>query len=312
MQHFTSVSDVDDLPALLASAREVAQASHAWPDLGHKKTLCCLFFNPSLRTRLSTQKAAYNLGMHVMVMNIGQDGWQLEFEEGSIMMGNKAEHVREAAAVVGSYCDVLGIRAFADLEDKEKDYAEDILQAFKKYAGVPIISLESATRHPCQSLADVITIEEYKRKKRPKVVLSWVPHPRALPQAVANSFAEWAIAADYELVVTHPAGYELDEQFVPPHVVELNPEKAFAGADFIYAKNWSSFRNYGEVLSQDASWQITPARMAWTDNAYFMHCLPVRRNVVVADAVIDSPASLVLRQAANRVVAAQTVLKALI
>jgi N-succinyl-L-ornithine transcarbamylase len=312
MQHFTSVSDVDDLPALLAAASDVAHAPHAWPDLGHKKTMCCLFFNPSLRTRLSTQKAAYNLGMHVMIMNIGIDGWQLEFEDGSIMGGNKAEHVREAAAVVGSYCDVLGIRAFATFEDKEKDCAEEILQAFKKYAGVPIISLESATRHPCQSLADIITIESYKRKKRPKVVLSWVPHPKALPQAVANSFAEWAIAAEYDLVVTHPHGYELDEQFVPASMVEYDPEKAFADADFVYAKNWSSFHQYGQILTQDPAWQISEARMALTNNAYFMHCLPVRRNVVVADAVIDSPASLVIQQAANRVVAAQTVLKEMV
>ncbi len=312
MQHFTSVSDVDDLPALLASASEIAHAPHAWPDLGHQKTLCCLFFNPSLRTRLSTQKAAYNLGIHVMVMNVGIDGWQLEFEDGSVMNGNKAEHVREAAAVIGSYCDVLGVRAFAEFQDREKDYAEEIMHAFKRYAGVPIISLESATRHPCQSLADIITIEAYKRKKRPKVVLSWAPHPKVLPQAVANSFAEWAIAADYDLVVTHPQGYELAGQFVPDSLIEYDPEKAFANADFVYAKNWSSFHEYGKILSQDPAWQITPERMALTDNAYFMHCLPVRRNVIVADAVIDSPASLVLAQAANRVVAAQAILKELI
>jgi N-succinyl-L-ornithine transcarbamylase len=312
MQHFTSVSDVNDLPALLASASEIAHAPHAWPDLGHQKTLCCLFFNPSLRTRLSMQKAAYNIGMHVMIMNVGIDGWHLEFEDGSTMNGDKAEHIREAAAVIGSYCDVLGIRAFAGLQDKEKDCAEEILHAFKRYAGVPIISLESALRHPCQSLADIITIESHKRKKRPKVVLTWAPHPKALPQAVANSFAEWALAADYDLVVTHPPGYELDEQFVPSSHVEYDPEKAFANADFVYAKNWSAFHDYGKILTQDPAWQISAERMALTDNAYFMHCLPVRRNVVVADAVIDSPASLVLTQAANRVVAAQVILKELI
>jgi N-succinyl-L-ornithine transcarbamylase len=309
LNHFTSIHDVPDLSRLLQQAREVKSRPLEWAERGKGKTLGCIFFNPSLRTRLSTQRAAYNLGMNVIVMNIGSDGWKLEFADGAVMDQDKAEHIKDAAAVMGQYCDVIGIRAFAGLEDREADYREEVLSAFQRYAGVPIISLESATRHPCQSLADLITIEQFKQKERPRVVLSWAPHPRALPQAVANSFAEWALAADYELVITHPEGYELEESFTRGARIEYDPDKAFAGADFVYAKNWSAFQHYGQILSKDPRWTVSQARMAQTADAHFMHCLPVRRNVVVEDAVIDSPRSLVLEQTANRVVAAQTVLR---
>jgi len=312
MHHFTSISDVENLSTLLETAQQIVADPFAFKHIGKDKTLCCLFFNPSLRTRLSTQRAAQNLGMGVMMMNIGIDGWNLEFEDGTVMNGDNAEHIREAAPVIGSYCDVLAIRAFAGLEDREKDYAEHIIEVFKRHAGVPILSLESATLHPCQSLADIITIEAYKQRKRPRVVLSWAPHPRALPQAVANSFAEWALAADYDLVVTHPQGYELAEQFVPHHLVEYDQAKAFEGADFIYAKNWAAYHEYGQILANNPAWKITADLMALTNQAHFMHCLPVRRNVVVADAVIDSPQSLVIPQAANRVISAQTVLQSIL
>ncbi len=268
-----------------------------------------LFFNSSLRTRLSTQKAAMNLGMNTMVLNVSEDGWQLESELGVVMDSDKPEHLLEAIPVIGQYCDVIGVRAFARFQSREDDYSEKILNQFVEYAGVPVVSMEAATRHPLQSFADLITIEEFKKKDRPKVVLTWAPHPKALPQAVANSFVEWMRETDYELVVTHPKGYELAPEFMGDVKVEYDQKKAFDGADFIYAKNWASYTNYGQVLSKDFGWTVNEEKMALTNSAKFMHCLPVRRNVVVTDGVIDSPNSIVVQQAANREVTAQAVLK---
>ena len=273
-----------------------------------------VFFNSSLRTRLSSQKAALNLGMNPIVLNIGQDSWKLETELGVVMDGDKSEHLREAIPVMASYCDIIGVRSFAGLTDREFDYAETILQQFVQYSGKPVISLESATVHPGQAFADLITIDEYKTKKRPKVVLTWAPHPRALPQAVPNSFAEWMNAADVDLVITHPHGYELDPRFAGNAPVEYDQMKALEGADFVYAKNWScpgtvNPADYGKILSKDMSWTVDATHMAVTDNAYFMHCLPVRRNMIVSDEVIDSPRSLVIPEAANRVFSIQVVMK---
>ncbi|MDP5170428.1 MAG: N-acetylornithine carbamoyltransferase [Bacteroidia bacterium] len=312
MHHFTAASDVTDLPALLAKAARCKADPLQWSTLGRGKTLGLIFFNPSLRTRLSTQKAAHNLGLQCIVMNIGTEGWQLEFEDGAVMNAGTAEHVKDAAAVMGRYCDIIGVRSFPGLKDREEDYQERVLEAFKKYAGVPILSLESATRHPLQSLADLLTIEEYKQVERPKIVLSWAPHPRALPQAVANSFAEWIRASEYDLVITHPEGYDLAAPFFAGHTVTYDQNEALKDADFVYVKNWSSYRQYGQILSQDPSWMITEEKMALTNQGKFMHCLPVRRNVIVADGVIDSADSIVLDQAENRTYAAQAVLATLL
>lgn len=312
MQHFTSRKDLTDLSQLLKIARAVQENPFATPELGKNKTLGLIFFNSSLRTRLSTQKAAANVGLSCIVMNIGTDGWKLEFEDGTIMNQDKAEHAKDAIAVMGSYCDILGVRAFPGLKNRELDYQEQILNSFIQYAGVPIVSLESSTLHPLQSFADLLTIEEYKKTDKPKVVLTWAPHPRALPQAVGNSFLEWMKETDYELVITHPEGYELADTFAAGVKVEYDQAKAFEGADFIYAKNWSSYSRYGEILSQDANWMVSAKKMALTNEAHFMHCLPVRRNVVVADDVIDSANSLVIQQAANRVVSVQSVLSMLL
>ncbi|SEJ29560.1 N-succinyl-L-ornithine transcarbamylase [Dyadobacter sp. SG02] len=309
MKHFLSIKDVTDLPQLISSGIAAKKDPFADQALGKNKTIGLLFFNSSLRTRISTQKAAQNLGLNVITMNVGQDGWGLEMEEGVIMNGDKAEHVKEAAAVIGSYCDIIGIRSFAGLQDRDKDYSEIVFQQFKKYAQVPIVNLESATRHPLQSLADCITIEEFKLKKRPKVVLTWLPHFKALPQAVANSFCEWMNPMDVELVITHPEGYDLSPDFVGKGQVIYDQDKALEGADFVYGKNWSSFNEYGKVLNTDPSWMITEAKMALTDNGKFMHCLPVRRNMKVADEVLDGPRSLVIEQAANREWSAQAALK---
>ncbi|ACT95620.1 N-acetylornithine carbamoyltransferase [Dyadobacter fermentans] len=309
MKHFLSIKDVTDLPQLITSGIAAKKDPFADQALGKNKTIGLLFFNSSLRTRISTQKAAQNLGLNVITMNVGQDGWGLEMEEGVIMNGDKAEHVKEAAAVIGSYCDIIGIRSFAGLKDRDKDYAEIVFQQFKKYAQVPIVNLESATRHPLQSLADCITIEEFKLKKRPKVVLTWLPHFKALPQAVANSFCEWMNPMDVELVITHPEGYDLSPDFVGKGQVIYDQDKALEGADFVYGKNWSSYNSYGQVLNTDPSWMITEAKMALTDNGKFMHCLPVRRNMKVADEVLDGPRSLVIEQAANREWSAQAALK---
>jgi N-succinyl-L-ornithine transcarbamylase len=270
-----------------------------------------VFFNSSLRTRLSTQKAALNLGMNVIVLDINQGAWKLETERGVIMDGDKPEHILEAIPVMASYCDVIGVRSFARFEDKKYDYDEVILNQFIQYSGRPVFSMEAATRHPLQSFADLITIEEHKTVARPKVVLTWAPHPKALPQAVPNSFAEWMNAADYDFVITHPEGYELDPQFVGNAKVEYDQMKAFEGADFVYAKNWAAYTgdNYGKVLSTDRSWTVSDRQMAVTNNAHFMHCLPVRRNMIVTDDVIESPRSLVIPEAANREISATVVLK---
>ena len=309
MKHFTSVKDIPDLKKAVEFALDVKQNKFAYQHLGKNKTMVLIFFNSSLRTRLSTQKAAMNLGMNTMVMNVSEDGWQLESELGVVMDGSKPEHLLEAIPVIGQYCDVIGVRAFARFENRETDYSEKILNQFVQYAGVPVVSMEGATRHPLQSYADLLTIEEHKKQEKPKVVLTWAPHPKALPQAVANSFVEWMSKTDYELVVTHPEGYELAPEFMGEVKVEYNQEKAFEDADFIYAKNWSSFTNYGKVLSKDFSWTVNEEKMALTNNAKFMHCLPVRRNVVVTDGVIDNQNSIVVQQAANREVTAQAVLK---
>ena len=270
-----------------------------------------IFFNSSLRTRLSTQKAAMNLGMNVMVLDVNQGAWKLETERGVVMDGDKAEHLLEAIPVMGSYCDIIGVRSFAGLQDRKADYEERVIEQFIKYSGKPVFSMEAATRHPLQSFADMITIEEHKRTQRPKVVLTWAPHPKALPQAVANSFAEWVLKSDCELVITHPKGYELDEKFTRGATIEYDQRKAFEGADFIYAKNWSAYsgNNYGKVLSVDKDWTVDAEKMALTNNAYFMHCLPVRRNMIVTDEVIEAPTSLVIPEAANREISAQVVLK---
>ena len=309
MRSFFHVDDIGDLGKALEEARQVKETPFAWQDLGRNKTIILIFFNSSLRTRLSSQKAAMNLGMNSIVLNVNGDSWKLETEMGVVMDGDKPEHLREAIPVIGSYCDLIGVRSFAGLKDKTFDYNETILRQFIEYSGKPVISLESATVHPCQAFADLITINEYKSVARPKVVLTWAPHPRALPQAVPNSFAEWMNAADVDFVITQPEGYELDPRFVGDARVEYDQMKAFEGADFIYAKNWSSVSRYGQILSQDRSWTVGARQMAVTNNAYFMHCLPVRRNMIVTDEVIDSPRSLVIPEAANRVVSAQVVMK---
>lgn len=311
MRHFTNVHDIGDLKEALVKARYVKENPFADQELGRNKTLLMIFFNSSLRTRLSTQKAALNLGMNVIVLDINNGAWKLEIERGVVMDGDKPEHILEAIPVIGSYCDIIGVRSFARFESKESDYNEVILNQFIKYSGKPVFSMEAATRHPLQSFADLITIEEYKKTERPKVVLTWAPHPKALPQAVPNSFAEWMNATDYDFVITHPEGYELSPEFTGNAKIIYDQKEAFKGADFIYAKNWSAFQdpNYGQVLSKDMSWMVDEEKMALTNNGYFMHCLPVRRNMIVSDAVIESPNSIVIPEAANRVVSAQTVLK---
>ncbi len=309
MRHFTNVNDIPDLQKAMELAFVLKKEPLKYIDLGKNKTIILIFFDSSLRTRLSSQKAALNLGMNVIVLDINKDGWKLETEMGVIMDGDKAEHIREAVPVIGRYCDIIGVRSFARFQSKEDDYTEKILNQFIEFSGVPIISLESATRHPLQSFGDLITIEQYKTQKRPKVVLTWAPHPRALPQAVPNSFAEWMLKADVDFVITHPEEYELANEFTQGAKIEYDQKKAFEGADFIYAKNWSSFKHYGQILSKDKSWTVDAAKMKLTNHAKFMHCLPVRRNMIVTDEVIDSPDSIVIEEAANRVVSAQTVIK---
>ena len=311
MRHFTSVKQLGDLSKALEEAKYVKENPFADQELGKNKTLLMIFFNSSLRTRLSTQKAAMNLGMNVIVLDVNQGAWKLETERGVIMDSDKPEHLLEAIPVMGSYCDVIGVRAFANLQDRDLDYSETIINQFIQYSGKPVFSMEAATRHPLQTFADLITIEEHKSKARPKVVLTWAPHPKALPQAVPNSFAEWMNATDYEFVITHPKGYELDPAFVGNARVEYDQMKAFEGADFIYAKNWSAYTgdNYGKVLSTDREWTVSERQMAVTNNAHFMHCLPVRRNMIVTDDVIESPRSLVIPEAANREISATVVLK---
>ena len=314
MKSFLNVSDIGDLHRALDEALEVKANPFKWQHLGRNKTIILVFFNNSLRTRLSSQKAALNLGMNPIVLNVNGDSWNLETQMGVVMDGGKSEHLREAIPVIGSYCDIIGVRSFAGLTDREADYNENILRQFIDYSGVPVISLESATVHPCQAFADLITIEEHKTKARPKVVMTWAPHPKALPQAVPNSFAQWMNAADVDFVITQPEGYELDPAFAGNARIEYDQMRALEGADFVYAKNWSCPgvscpEKYGRILSRDMSWTVDAAHMAVTDNAFFMHCLPVRRNMIVSDEVIDSPTSLVIPEAANRVVSAQVVMK---
>lgn len=314
MKNFITVEDIGNLKDAVAEAMEIKADRYKFCELGKNKTLMMVFFNSSLRTRLSTQKAALNLGMNVIVLDINQGAWKLETERGVIMDGDKPEHILEAIPVMGSYCDIIGVRSFARFESKADDYNEVILNQFIKHSGRPVFSMEAATRHPLQSFADLITIEEHKKKERPKVVLTWAPHPKALPQAVPNSFAEWMNAADYEFVITHPRGYELDPMFTGNAKVEYDQMKAFEGADFIYAKNWSAYMgdDYGKVLSTDRDWTVSSRQMAVTNDAYFMHCLPVRRNMIVTDEVIESPRSLVIPEAANREISATVVLKRLL
>ena len=314
MQTFFNVKDLGDLNKALAEAKEIKRDRFQYQQLGKNKTLLMIFFNNSLRTRLSTQKAAMNLGMNVIVLDVNAGAWKLETERGVIMDGDKSEHLLEAIPVMGSYCDIIAVRSFAGLTDREFDYAETIVGQFVRYSGRPVVAMETATVHPLQAFADLITIEEYKPVARPKVVLTWAPHCRALPQAVPNSFAEWMNAADVDLVITHPEGYELDPQFVGNARVEYDQRKALDGAHFVYAKNWSCPgvsrpEDYGKILNRDMSWTIDSEHMSWTDDGYFMHCLPVRRGLIVTDDVIESSHSLVIPEAANREISAQTVLK---
>ena len=314
MKTFQYAEDLGNLNQALAEAQEIKNDRFKYQQLGKNKTLMMVFFNNSLRTRLSTQKAAMNLGMNVIVLDVNAGAWKLETERGVIMDGDKSEHLLEAIPVMGCYCDLIGVRSFAGLTDREYDYAETVINQFIKYSGRPVFAMESATVHPLQAFADLITIEEHKRSSRPKVVLTWAPHPKALPQAVPNSFAEWMNAADVDLVVTHPKGYELDPRFVAGARVEYDQMKALEGAQFVYAKNWSGPgvslpQQYGQILNKDMGWTIDAAHMAVTDNAFFMHCLPVRRGMIVTDDVIESPTSLVIPEAANREISATVVLK---
>ena len=336
MHTFINVQDIGPLDKAMAEAMEIKNDRYKYQHLGKNKTLMMIFFNNSLRTRLSTQKAAMNLGMNVIVLDVNAGAWKLETERGVIMDGDKSEHLLEAIPVMGCYCDMIGVRSFAGLTDREYDYAETVLHQFIKYSGRPVFAMETATVHPLQAFADLITIKEYwkapsnspclggeqapspKQGKsggvRPKVVLTWAPHCRALPQAVPNSFAQWMNAADVDFVVTHPEGYELDPKFVGNARVEYDQRKAFEGADFIYAKNWSNpgvtnLADYGKITSKDMAWTVDTEHMSWTNNAKFMHCLPVRRNLIVTDDVIESPNSIVIPEAANREISCSVVLK---
>ncbi|MDY5085759.1 MAG: N-acetylornithine carbamoyltransferase [Prevotella sp.] len=317
MRTFFNVQDIGDLGKALAEAQEVKSNRFGYQHLGKNKTLLMIFFNNSLRTRLSTQKAAMNLGMNVIVLDVNAGAWKLETERGVIMDGDKSEHLLEAIPVMSSYCDIIAVRSFAGLQDRDFDYAETIVNQFVRYSGKPVVAMETATVHPLQAFADLITISEKCGElqiRRPKVVLTWAPHCRALPQAVPNSFAEWMNAADVDLVVTHPEGYELDPKFVGNAKVEYDQRKALEGADFVYAKNWScpgvtNAADYGKILSKDMAWTIDTEHMSWTNNGYFMHCLPVRRGLIVTDDVIESDHSLVIPEAANREISAQVVLK---
>jgi N-succinyl-L-ornithine transcarbamylase len=310
MKFFTSVNDVKNIDQLVQDAIALKKNPYAYPQLGKNKTVGLIFMNPSLRTRLSTQKAAMNFGMNVMVMNIDKEGWALEMEEGAVMNGTTVEHIKDAAAVMGQYCDIIGIRCFPTLKSKEEDYSENVLVKFKTYCNVPIVSLESATLHPLQSLADTITIkEEWKEKRKPKVVLTWAPHIKPLPQAVSNSFSEWMCKADVDFTITHPKDYELATTFTSGAKIIHDQQEALRDADFIYVKNWSAYTDYGKILCTDASWMLTNEKLKMTNNAKVMHCLPVRRNVELSDEILDGSHSLVQKQAFNRLFSAQAVLK---
>lgn len=309
MKHFLSIEDVTNYKALVQSALDYKAEPLKDKWLGQNKTMGMIFLNPSMRTRISTQRAARNLGMEVIVFNLDKEGWQLEFEDGAVMTGTKAEHVKEAAAVMGQYFDIIGIRTFPGLINKEEDYSEHYINQFVKYAGVPVVSLESATLHPLQSLADAVTIKELRDSKKPKVVLTWAPHIKPLPQAVPNSFAQWMGNWDeVDFVITHPEGYELDKKFTNGSTIEYDQDKALQGADFVYVKNWSSYEKYGQMLNTEPAWMMTNKKLDGTNQAKVMHCLPVRRNLVIADEVLDGSQSIVIQQASNRVWAAQAVL----
>lgn len=312
MRNFINSRDIIDYQYLLNDINKHKNNSTDLSFVGKNKVLGLLFFNPSLRTRLSTQKAAMNLGFKSIVMNFKDDGWQLEFDENIIMSGKKAEHVKDAAIVISQYCDILGIRAFAELKDKQNDNSDKIINSFVKYASIPILNLESSVAHPLQALADAATINENKNSNKPKIVLSWAPHPKSLPHAVANSFINMCKINNYDLTITNPKGYDLNKKITEGIQIINDQELAFKNADFIYAKNWSSYDQYGKVLLNDDSWIINEHKMRLTNNAFFMHCLPVRRNVVVTDSVLDSNKSLVIQQANNRTYATQTILKELI
>jgi N-succinyl-L-ornithine transcarbamylase len=314
MKHFTSIKQLGDLKEALAEAAYVKANPFADQALGRNKTVLLVFFNNSLRTRLSTQKAALNLGMNPIVLDINQGAWKLETGRGVVMDGDKSEHILEAIPVMGSMCDMIGVRSFARFESRDDDYNELILNQFIQYSGKPVFSMEAATRHPLQTFADIFTIEEHKTKAKPKVVMTWAPHPKALPQAVPNSFIEGMSMTDYDFVIANPEGYDLAPEFVGNAKVTHNQDEALAGADFVYAKNWAPYREdiYGKVVNYDMGWTVTAQKMALTNDAFFLHCLPVRRNMIVSDEVIEGPRSLVIPEAANRVVSAQTVLKRLL
>ena len=305
MKKYTNIDDIQDVSAIISEAKTLKSNPFAHKELGKNKTLVMLFFNASLRTRLSTEKAAKNLGMDVMSLNVN-DSWNIEFEDGTIMNGNTSEHIKEAAQVIGQYADIIAVRSFPGLVNRNKDYKEMVINSFVKYSGIPVVNLESATAHPLQALADAITIEEFSQKKKPKVVLSWAPHPKALPQSVANSFVSMMQLLEVDFSITHPKGYELASEIVKNTTVNYNQEEALQNADFVYTKNWSSYSSYGEILNNDKKWIITKEKIG---AAKFMHCLPVRRNVIVEDAVLDSENSIVIPQANNRTYAAQVVLK---
>lgn len=313
MNNFFSVADIDDLEAVVQEALLLKADPYGRRELGKNKTLGLVFLNPSLRTRLSTQKAAMNLGMDVMVLNMDKEGWALETRDGVIMDGSTVEHIREAAAVMGEYCDILGLRSFPSLKDKEADYTEELFSKFIKFCGVPVVSLESATRHPLQSLTDLITITEYKEVAKPKVVLAWAPHVKALPQAVPNSFSEWMCEAQeqglVDFTIAHPSGYALKEEFTAGAQIVNDLDIALDGADFVYVKNWSSYHDYGQVYSVSENWMMTNEKLEMTNDAKVMHCLPVRRDLELSSEILDGPSSLVVKEAGNRVWAAQVVLK---
>ncbi|MDA9157523.1 N-acetylornithine carbamoyltransferase [Flavobacteriaceae bacterium] len=312
MKNYLTIDDLPNLDNAVAEALTLKKDPYKYNNIGKNKTLGMLFFNPSLRTRLSTQKAAQQLGIHTMIMNFSNEAWALEFEDGTEMSGLRSEHIKEAAAVVSQYCDIVAIRAFASLTDKESDETEKVMHNFAKYASIPVVNMESATAHPLQALADAITIKEHSTIKRPKIVLTWAPHPKALPHAVANSFTRMVQKLDAEFVIAHPDGYTLDPKITKSTPLYRNQEEAFEGADFVYAKNWCSYTDYGKVIRTDNSWMLTAEKLKNTNHAKFMHCLPVRRNIVVSDDVLDSPNSLVIEQANNRTFSAQVVLKKII
>ena len=310
MKKFTSINDVQDLEMILSEALQLKANPYSYQDLGKNKTLGLIFMNPSFRTRLSMQKAALNLGMNVIVLNINQEGWKLEMEDGAVMNGDSVEHVKDAAAIMSVYCDIIGLRCFPQLKSKEVDYSENVLNAFLKYCTIPIISMESATLHPLQSFTDLMTIKEnWKKPTKPKVVLTWAPHIKALPQAVPNSFSQWMGKADVEFVITHPVGYDLCKDFTKGATIMSNQQEALKDADFVYVKNWSSYNEYGTIPEVMGDWLLTNEKVQTTNKAKIMHCLPVRRNVELSDELLDGSDSLILQQAENRIYTAQTILK---